>query len=426
MRSPFSGRRKGHRRGALFLLTLCALVGACQDDADLPGAPEAAPMAAAAATGATTALVFTQVSAGGLDFVGQHACGLTSDGKAYCWGYNDDGQLGNGTRTGPEICHSNQNADVACSTRPVAVAGGLVFRQVSAGGTHTCGVTTDRRAYCWGQNVSGNLGDGTTTRRLAPVAVHGGLLFRQVEAGYLHTCGVTYPDNLVYCWGLNGFGQLGDRSTTSRPVPVAVAGGRTFRQVTAGDWFTCGVTPANVAYCWGWNRYGQLGDSTTAGRRQQPVRVSGGHLFRQIDAGGRHACAVTLDDQAYCWGDGESGQIGNGKRNRSLWPRAVSGGLTFDRVSAGENHTCAETSGNQAYCWGFYLGGDANSPSYEAHVVPAAVGGGLSFSQLSAGGDLTCGRTGAGAGYCWGANDVGQVGDGTTTARAVPTAVVGP
>ena len=120
----------------------------------------------------------------------------------------------------------------------MAVVGGHVFRQISAGGTHTCGIDTERRAYCWGTNVSGALGDGTTKSRPTPVAVQGGLRFRQIEAGFLHTCGLTYPDNLVYCWGLNGYGQLGDGTTTSRPLPVAVAGGRTFRQITAGDWFS--------------------------------------------------------------------------------------------------------------------------------------------------------------------------------------------
>ena len=107
----------------------------------------------------------------------------------------------------------------------------LPFRQVSAG---TCGVTPDHRAYCWGDNFLGQLGDGTTTDRLTPVAVAGGLRFREVSTGFVHTCGVT-PDDRAYCWGLNASGQLGDGTTTNRLTPVAVAGGLRFRQVTAGN-----------------------------------------------------------------------------------------------------------------------------------------------------------------------------------------------
>src|SRR5207253_863820 len=133
------------------------------------------------------------------------------DNQAYCWGANNSGQLGDGTTT--------------TRLTPVAVAGRLRFGQVSPDGTqHSCGVTTDDRAYCWGRNVFGELGDGTTTARLTPVAVAGGLLFRQVSAGAFHTCGVTTGD-LAYCWGYNNFfGALGDGRLINRRRPTAVAG----------------------------------------------------------------------------------------------------------------------------------------------------------------------------------------------------------
>jgi alpha-tubulin suppressor-like RCC1 family protein len=158
----------------------------------------------------------------------------------------------------------------------------LAFRQVSAGGEHTCGVTTDDRAYCWGRNFSGELGDGTTTDHSTPVAVTGGLRFRQVSAGGAHTCGLT-TDDRAYCWGAGGL--LGDGTTTPRLNPVAVAGGRRFRQVSAGSSHSCAVTPFDRAFCWGFNPSGQLGDGTTS-RRLTPVRVQGaGLLFRQVSAG---------------------------------------------------------------------------------------------------------------------------------------------
>jgi alpha-tubulin suppressor-like RCC1 family protein len=142
------------------------------------------------------------------------------------------------------------------------VAGGLRFHEVDAGTLHTCGLTPGNRAYCWGDNEFGLLGDGTTTNRLTPVAVAGGLQFLQVSTGEnFHTCGVA-TGNRAYCWGTNFTGQLGDGTTTRRLTPVAVAGRLRFREVSAGPNHTCGVATGNVAYCWGLNDFGQLGDGT--------------------------------------------------------------------------------------------------------------------------------------------------------------------
>jgi alpha-tubulin suppressor-like RCC1 family protein len=136
---------------------------------------------------------------------------VTTDHRAYCWGLNEHGQLGDGTTT--------------TRLRPVAVAGGQLFSGVSPAGAHTCGVTTVKKAYCWGWNLYGQLGNGTFTQRLSPIAVAGGLLFSSVGGGVasLHTCGVT-TSRAAYCWGGNFDGQLGDGTTTHHPVPVAVVG----------------------------------------------------------------------------------------------------------------------------------------------------------------------------------------------------------
>lgn len=139
---------------------------------------------------------------------------------------------------------------------------------------HTCGVTT-AGAFCWGYNASGQLGDGTTVNRASPVPVSGGLSFRFASflgpvAGSLHACGVTTA-LAAFCWGSNGFGQLGDGSTVNKTSPGLVAGGLTFLALSAGAQHTCGVGPAG-AFCWGLNYYGQLGDGSTA-NSPVPVRV---------------------------------------------------------------------------------------------------------------------------------------------------------
>lgn len=350
--------------------------------------------------------------------VGQdHTCGVTTDHRAYCWG---QGYLGDGSWYDAQA-------------RPVAVAGGLRFTQVSAGGqNHTCGVTTDYRAYCWGFNRSGQLGDGTKTDRLTPVQVAGGHRFYHVDTGGDHTCGLSYPDKIAFCWGSNAEGELGDATQIPYATPVAVVGGpqggRQFRQVSVGFFHSCGVTPTGQAYCWGNNRYGQTGDGdgSTAQRHLTPVLVAGGKRYMQLDAGSWHTCAVTTDHRAYCWGAGGSGEIGDGKTYLRFAPRAVAGGLSFDRVSAGWAHTCGETTGNRAYCWGDNVSGDIGDGTTTRRLTPVAVAGGLFFSQVSAGPGVSCGRTGAGVGYCWGYNYLGAVGDGTKTDRHRPVRIVGP
>jgi alpha-tubulin suppressor-like RCC1 family protein len=247
---------------------------------------------------------------GGL--LGHHTCGVTTTNVAYCWGENTLGELGDGTTTD--------------RLRPVRVAGGLAFRQVSAGGGHTCGVTTGNLAYCWGVNNAGQLGNGNKTGpqrcphpfiddiacSTKPVRVAGGLAFRQVSAGYWYACGVT-TTNVGYCWGYNGSGQLGDGTTTPRLRPVRVVGGLTLRDVSAGKMHTCGVTTTDVGWCWGSNSFGQLGDDTKADRLR-PVRVVGGFAFRQVSAGEEHTCSVTTTNVAYCWGDNFYGGLGDGTR----------------------------------------------------------------------------------------------------------------
>jgi alpha-tubulin suppressor-like RCC1 family protein len=402
---------------AILVFILLAALG-CGDETPPPTDPSSTP------TLATTAasLAFYQLSGGG-----SHSCGVTTDNRAYCWGYNQLGQLGDGTNTGPESC-IGAVGPFGCSTRPVPVAGAYQFRQVSAGNVHTCAVTTDYRAYCWGANSSGDLGDGTTTNRVTPVLVRGGLQFRQVDAGsFAHTCGVTYPDSRVYCWGYNRWGQLGDGTTTQHLTPVAVLGGHQFRQVSAGNWHTCGVTTSNEAYCWGRDDNGQLGNDSEKKSRFRPVLVAGGYQFRQLDAGSYHTCGVTTDNRAYCWGNG--GQIGDGKTYARFTPRAVAGGLSFSRVSAGVFHTCGETTANLVYCWGNDAFGQLGDGSQGTdQLMPVAVAGGLEFRQVSAGGWHTCGKTSAAVAYCWGYNFFGQLGNGNSGVGAVsliPVAVAG-
>ena len=265
------------------------------------------------------------VAAGGLTFaavsLNGHTCALVPARVAYCWGRNDFGQLGVGTTTGPESC-ATPSGPFSCSTVPMPVVGAVPFAAISVGGGHTCAVTAAGAAYCWGWNDYGQLGDGTTTTRLSPVlvAAPAGVTFAAVSAARSHTCGVT-PAGAAYCWGLNGSGQLGNGDATMAtqytPVLVTVPAGVTFAEVSAGDYHTCGLTPARVAYCWGDGTAGQVGDGATQ-IRLTPVGVTGGLTFAVVSAGQVHTCGMTPAGAAYCWGSNDFGQLGDGTMtNRS-------------------------------------------------------------------------------------------------------------
>jgi alpha-tubulin suppressor-like RCC1 family protein len=170
-------------------------------------------------------------------------------------------------------------------------------------------------------NNYGQLGDATTTRRLTPRAVSGGRQFRQVDAGgFAHTCAVTTED-VAYCWGYNGDGELGDGTTAQRLTPGAVAGLRRFHHLNAGHLHTCGVTRAGRTLCWGWNGAGQLGNGTTT-NQLTPVQLGVALEMRQVSAGVMHTCGVTTGNRGYCWGGG-GGRNGDGTNAVQLLPVPV-------------------------------------------------------------------------------------------------------
>jgi alpha-tubulin suppressor-like RCC1 family protein len=281
----------------------------------------------------------------GYDF----GCGLTADGTAYCWGENLSGELGTGT-----------SGDTAYA--PVAVDAAFAFSDISAGENHACGIrASNGAAYCWGNNGSSQLGDGTTVTRLSPQLVYGGHTFTKIAAGDFHTCALENT-GAIYCWGAGAEGRLGDGTTTDRTAPTAVAGGLTFAAVNAGGYHSCGLTTDSLAYCWGANGAGQLGDGTET-NRSTPTAVGGGLHFAELDAGTLHSCGVATSGHAYCWGSNSYGKLGNGGTSSQNAPTPVAGGHIMATVSSGAGHTCATTPDGDAYCWGYVARGQLGDGS---------------------------------------------------------------
>ncbi len=369
-----------------------------------------------------------------------HTCALTSGGGVKCWGYNEGGQLGNGS-------------DVDSST-PVDVAGlGSDVVAVAAGGSHTCAVTTAGAVKCWGWNLYGQLGDGTPTARATPVGVSGlDAGVTAVAAGTWHACALT-AEGGVKCWGANEFGQLGDGVSgsptgafldgslqnmagvaqigpgDSSPTPVDVTDlSSGVRAITAGAFHSCALTTTGVVKCWGHNEYGQLGGVAddpvgspggafvdglaqnmaagsgggAAASSATPVTVAGlGAGVRAVAAGAFHNCAVTSAGGVKCWGRNDQGQLGT-----------APGAPEPDGSPAG------------AFVDGTPRGLDA--PPNPRGTTPVAVPGlAVGVSAVSAGNAHSCAVSTTGAVKCWGGNAYGQLGNGTNAATPTPATVTG-
>jgi alpha-tubulin suppressor-like RCC1 family protein len=315
-------------------------------------------------------LTISQIAAGEY-----HTCALAS-GKVYCWGHNEDGQLGNNSTT-------DSSVPVAVDTS--GVLNNLTIDQITAGADHACALSGGK-AYCWGHNRSGALGNNSTTYSLVPVAVDtsgvlNSLTIDQITAGGYHTCALS--EGKAYCWGRNNNGQLGNNSTTYSLVPVAVdtsgvLNGLTVTQIDGGGNHTCALA-SGKAYCWGYNNYGALGNNSTTNSLVPVAVVTNGVLsgltVDQLD-GGLHTCALA-SGKVYCWGYNSNGQLGNNSTSNSRVPVAVDtsgvlNGLTIDQIAAGWHHTCALASG-KVYCWGYNYEGQLGNNSTTQSLVPVAV-----------------------------------------------------
>lgn len=356
------------------------------------------------------------------------AAGLLTGCTGYLWGDNTYGQLGNGTSTGG-------------ATVPTAVPSGGDWYVLAAGERHTCGVQIDRSLWCWGRNRYGNIGNGAgglgTPDEPSPVQVGTGIDWRLVEGsvagGFTQTCAIDRSRRL-WCWGDNGSGQLGDGTVTDRFTPVQVGSASDWSLVTAGARHTCGIRNTDELYCWGDNGLGQLGVGDTTDR-VNPAQVTGS--WSDVDAGRGHTCAITTTGDLYCWGSNSAGQIGRNTVNPSFDSPAVPDQAnqdplrTWTSVSAGASHTCGiyddASAAGVARCAGSssagQLGQGGGPGGGSSFFGLLASGSRTDWSQIAAGGEHTCALKNGDL-WCWGANTEGQLGNnGSTSDTGNPTLV---
>jgi YD repeat-containing protein len=311
-----------------------------------------------------------QTSAGG-----SHSLGLRTNGTVWAWGTGGNGVLGN-------------NSNVSQSSPVSVVGGFTDWCQVSAGGDHSLALRTNGTAWAWGRNANGNLGDDTTTSRSSPVSVVGGFTdWCQVSAGTCHNLAVR-TNGTAWAWGGNSQGRLGDDTTTDRSSPVSVVGGFTdWFQLSAGREHSLGVRSNGTAWAWGQSIFGRLGDNT-ATDRSSPVSVVGGFTdWCQTSAGSDHSLAVRTNGTVWAWGRNGQGQLGDDTTTNRSSPVSVVGGFTdWCHISAGNDHSLAVRTTGTVWAWGYNGQGRLGDGTTTNRSSPVSVVGGFTdWCQVSAG-----------------------------------------
>jgi alpha-tubulin suppressor-like RCC1 family protein len=358
---------------------------------------------------------FRQASAVPLAAGWNHTCAVADGGVVMCWGDNEHGQLGDGSRTDRNRPVEVKNLDV-----PAAA--------VAAGMWHTCILTDEGGVKCWGRNSDGQLGNGTIDRSSEPVDVIGlesGVA--AIAAGDDHACALTAA-GAVQCWGNNDYGQLGDGTTDSRNTPVGVQGlegGAT--GIAAGAAHTCASTASGEVLCWGNNGQGQLGNGSDTPSSAAPTEVAGlTEGFTGLAGKGDHTCVLTVSGGIQCWGQNKFGQLGDGTLEAQFSPVAAGLDGPVKILAVGWNHTCGVLTDGILKCWGWNFYGQLGEGSTANRRQPIDVvglnGGTLA---LAGGGGHTCAVLEDADVYCWGWNENGQLGNHTNQDSLLPVKVIG-
>jgi len=350
---------------------------------------------------------FSSLAAGG-----EHSCALGTDNSLWCWGYNFIGQLGIG----------NTVVQKTTPTRSGSPADAWWY--LGLGSYHSCGIKlSSALLYCWGYNGNGQLGDGTTISKNSPAQI-GASQWVEVAGGDNHSCGIKNAGTL-FCWGDNDYGQLGDGTTVDRLTPRQVGTDNNWMLIATGASHSCAVKTDNSLYCWGDNTSGQLGIGSVGGQQTSPLRV-GLSVWAEVAAGKDHTCAIQDgSDQLYCWGSNSYGQLGIGSSGGNYGsPQQESTASTdWMTLEVGDYFSCATELNGDVHCWGLNSTGQLGDGSLFNRNDPVRSGNHLGYTQLALGSKHACARKSNGAIDCWGHNAWGNLGQGYSSYKNVPTRV---
>ncbi len=340
-----------------------------------------------------------------------HTCAiLDADASLWCWGNNNTGQLGDGT------------GRVSPRPTPVYVTGGRTWTHVAAGGEHTCAIDDQAGLWCWGRNDFGQLGVGSTTGSGVPALVMAGQAWSAIAAGDASTCAIR-TDTTLWCWGHGDAGRLGTGSTADQVQPQPVAPELTgWTKIALSDRHGCGLVGGQV-HCWGRDAYGQVtGMPAPATPVLSPQELAVARPpARDVAVGSDHTCVVLSDGVLQCWGSDGAGQFGDGS-GISTGPVVNDAAGAFTAIAAGLGATCGLRAGGLA-CWGENYYGTLGLGSDLFHWLPVDILPGTRWRQVTVQHRTACALTTDGALYCTGSDSFGQLGLGTGWASFAPVRI---
>lgn len=332
---------------------------------------------------------------------------VRDDGTVWAWGDNGSGQLGDG-----RSLFRSTPTPVVTLTDMVSVAAGGFRAGVDLGGGHSVAVKRDGTVWAWGHNGFGQLGDGSSVARSTPARVPGLTGITAIAAGKFHTLALG-NDRMIWAWGYNVSGQLGDGTSTNRSTPVRVSGIGDVVAVAAGSYHSLALRSDGTVWAWG---SGDLGNGTRTSAT--PIRVSSLVDVVAIAAGDGHSAAVRRDGTLWTWGFNSHGQLGDGTHEARPLPVRVN--LTeIAAASAGVRHTLALRRDGTVWVLGRDAGAEVDRPE-----LPRQIAGLASVTEVSAGDFYSLATRSDGSVWAWGTNSVGQLGDGTFAGRSNPVVVV--
>ncbi|QDK38986.1 hypothetical protein [Bdellovibrio sp. NC01] len=380
---------------------------------------------------------------------GAHVCMVTATGELSCAGSNSSAQMGNinwtykraptsvlGTMTYTSItsgfghmCALNtSNSAMSCSgyntfgqfgnNDSVSVAGlqyvqkTSAYSSIASGQFHMCGIlTSSGQLRCWGKNDSGQVSLDPTTypQMLSPTIVDSGVSYSQVRPGFNHTCAIT-SSNIVRCWGNNIYGAVGNGGSGANVItPTSVSDGNTYKSVSAGYLFSCGVTTSGILKCWGDSADGKLGNNDNGTSDSYvPLQIDTADTFIKVSSGLRSSCAITSNNYLKCWGANDSGQLGTGDNTGRIVPTYVDGSTKYNYIAMGTTHSCGITTAGALKCWGGNTSGQLGNGALTGSSSPIVVDGANVYIDVTVGNDFSCGLLQNGKINCWGGNRYGQ------------------
>jgi alpha-tubulin suppressor-like RCC1 family protein len=360
-----------------------------------------------------------------------HVCGIKTDNTLYCWGVNNNGQIGNGT-SGTNVLYPAQVSGAWSDVR--------MQDDPNPGPGQTCGIKIDGSMYCWGSNENLQGGYPTTGSSNVPRAVTFGGTWDSLAVGTYSACAIKAADKTVWCWGKDDQGERGDGGGDGGSSAIAVqeSSGASWRLITGGGEYAgsqtfCGIKADDTGWCWGNNDNGQVGDNTSGTARFSPtaLSVTGVTTWKTISSGDPVACGIKTDGTLWCWGSNEFGTTGNGVVGgagaKTKLPTAVSttGVTTWKSVSAGSYTACGIKTDDTGWCWGYGNEGNIGDGAPTNRGNPYEFLPGAKWKMINAGSWPACGIMLNGTLWCWGENEYGGQGIGHTNQTNIPNYVVG-